>query len=325
MNTVPIQEPMETRVSDPFAELRLRCREIMAQDRVSQTQMGRQLGVAPQTFSAWLNDAYAGDNAGIAERVRIGLDSMEARARATSILPPEVGFLETPTAARIVTHLQFAHFAPAIVVVAAGAGVGKTMTARHYRNRYANVWLATAEPCTATVYPMLNAVADAMGIEERVQTRLSAAIRKFVDGKGGLLIVDEAQHLEAKALDQLRSISDAVDLGIALMGNERVYSRLEGGGRRAEFAQLFSRVGRTMSQARPRSDDARTIMDAWRIRGTDSRKLCEQIARRPGALRALSMTLRSAAMSAGGAEKIAYDHIRAAFEDLSHQAIEASE
>src|ERR1035437_1267786 len=52
-------------------------------------------------------------------------------------------------------------------------------------------------------------------------------------GTGGLLVIDEAQHLSVAALDQIRSIHDATDLGIALVGNQQVYARLTGGNRAA--------------------------------------------------------------------------------------------
>jgi hypothetical protein len=311
-------------VDDSAEDLRRRCREIMERDGLSQAGIGRQLGVAEQTFSAWLNDKYSGRNDIIADKVRIGLDTLEARSRAASVLPPDLGYRDTPTGRKITAHLLYAHHAPAIAVVAGGAGIGKTVTAKRYTGANANVWMATVEPCSGSVYPMLGLIADAMGVEERVQTRLSAAIRKFVAGKGGLLIVDEAQHLETKALDQLRALPDAVDVGLALLGNERVYKRLEGGGRQAEFAQLYSRIGKTMTQIKPLGEDVDVLIDAWGITGKTETKLLRLIADKGGALRSMSMALRSAAMMAGGADRIALAHIKTAYAELSHQSIEPS-
>lgn len=321
MNDTAVQAAVEAHRTDEFEALRERCRDLMARESLSQAALGRQLGVAEQTFSAWVNDKYNGRNDVVADKVRIGLSSLEARARASSTLPPDIAFQDTPTARKILTLLQFAQSAPDIVVVAAGAGVGKTATADHYARTNANVWKVTAQPCTATVYPMLGKIAAVMKLEEKVQTKLPDAIEKFVAGKDGLLIVDEAQHLDSRALDQLRSLPDAVDVGLALIGNERVYGRLEGGGRRAEFAQLFSRVGMTLTQARPRTDDVNALIDAWGIGIPEEKKLLRHIASKPGALRGMTKTLRLATMMAGGAEGRTIDHIRAAYTRLSPQTV----
>ena len=55
-------------------------------------------------------------------------------------------------------------------------------------------------------------------------------------------MIDEAQHLTVRALNHLRCVSDESGIGIALVGNEEIYSKLRGSGK-ADFAQLFSRVG----------------------------------------------------------------------------------
>lgn len=65
----------------------------------------------------------------------------------------------------------------------------------------------------------------------------SRATSSRLKGTQGLLIVDEAQHLSAGAIDQLRAVHDRAEVGLALLGNEEVWSRIDGGGRKAQ-AQL---------------------------------------------------------------------------------------
>ena len=50
--------------------------------------------------------------------------------------------------------------------------------------------------------------------------RLEAEIADRVRGTHGLLIVDEAQHLDTRALEVLRGLHDQAGIGLALMGNE---------------------------------------------------------------------------------------------------------
>lgn len=57
-----------------------------------------------------------------------------------------------------------------------------------------------------------------------------------------MIIIDEAQHLTVRALNHLRCISDESGVGICLIGNDDVYRKMKGSGK-ADFAQLFSRIG----------------------------------------------------------------------------------
>ena len=99
--------------------LRARCFEVMTRDGMKQAEMARLFDMAEQTFAAWLKGSCAGRNDRQALLVAKGLNSMEERDRAASILPSDIGFVETPTARKIRTHLQFAHYSPAIVAIAA--------------------------------------------------------------------------------------------------------------------------------------------------------------------------------------------------------------
>ena len=56
------------------------------------------------------------------------------------------------------------------------------------------------------------------------------------------IIIDEAQHLSIRALENLRAINDSTETGIVLCGNPTVYDRMHGRGQ-AHFAQLYSRIG----------------------------------------------------------------------------------
>ncbi len=286
---------------------------------LSQAALAQRLGVAEGTLSGWRRRNYRGDNAQVAANVRRGLDSLKSRARTAAGLPHDIGYQETPTSRRMVEILTFAQVAPTIGVIAAGAGAGKTTTARYYAATNSNVWHVTAEPCTATTYPMLGLVAEAMNLSERVQTRLSRAISAYVRDKGGLIVVDEAQHLNTPALDQLRSIHDAAGVGLALLGNEQVYARLDGGGRKAAFAQLFSRVGMALTQAGPRERDIQALVAAWGIEDAEERRFLKAVAEKPGALRAMSFVLRLGTMLAGGPEARTITHLREAYRRLSPQ------
>lgn len=81
----------------------------------------------------------------------------------------------------------------------------------------------------------------------RMRSDLIAAIRDKLNGTNTILIIDEAQHLQLRALDEIRSWSEDNDMlnyrgiGIALIGNTKVYTCMVGR-QEADFSQLFSRI-----------------------------------------------------------------------------------
>ncbi|MBB4267796.1 AAA family ATPase [Roseospira visakhapatnamensis] len=299
--------------------LRERVRALLADEAISQKTAATEAGIGYSSFSAWLTGTYQGDNDKMATKVERWLASRQERQAAAAVLPQDVGFVRTDSATAIWQTLQYAHIAPDIAVVATGAGCGKTTTARQYVEDTPNAWLATMDPTTRVVSTALGEIALALGLTERSPQGFSRAIAGYVKGKSGLLIIDEAQHLQPNALDALRSIHDRTGCGLVLLGNETVYTRLEGQGRQAEFAQLFSRVGMRMVSAKPKPGDAPALLDAWAVTAEDCRDFLRRIAQKPGALRGMVKTMRVAAMLAtgAGAEIPDITHYKAAWARLS--------
>ncbi|WP_221236941.1 AAA family ATPase [Roseospira goensis] len=305
--------------TDVQEALRERVKALLANEAISQKTAATEADIGYSSFSAWLSNAYQGDNAKMAAKVERWLAAREERRTASAVLPRDIGWVQTESAAAILQTIQYAHIAPDIAVVAMGAGCGKTTTARRYAEATPNAWLATMDPTTRVVSTALGEIAIALGLTERSPQGYARAISSYVAGKNGLLIIDEAQHLQPNALDALRSIHDRTGCGLVLLGNETVYTRLEGQGRAAEFAQLFSRVGMRMVQAKPRAGDATALLDAWGIEAKDSRDFLARVAAKPGALRGMVKTMRVAAMLAtgAGAETPDITHYKAAWSRLS--------
>ena len=108
---------------------------------------------------------------------------------------------------------------------------------------------------------------------------------------------------------------------MALLGNESVYSRLEGTGRSSSLAQLYSRVGMRMTRGKPLPEDVTALITAWGIDDDAAASVLRQIAAKPGALRGLTKTLRLAALTGG----LSSTHIRAAWSQLGNTpTVEAS-
>jgi len=302
--------------------LREEVRAIMEHEGMSQADVSKASGVKYGTFTGWLSGTYAGRNENIAAEVQIWLEARKEQQRTLTKLPPPPGFQATPTAKHIINVLSFAQASPDFTVVAGGPGVGKTTALKRYQETNPNVWMITMSPTSSSPHALLTELCEEMRIAERQSMKLMRAIGRKIAGSNGLIIVDEAQHLLPKAVDQLRSIYDLGGVGVVLAGNETVYSRLEGEGRKAAYAQMYSRIGMRITRPKPHAQDICTLIKAWGIDDKDQAELLKVIARKPGALRGLTKTLTLAAMlAAGDGVPRGVKHIKQAWSQLSSQDV----
>jgi DNA transposition AAA+ family ATPase len=265
----------------------------------SWTVLATQSGIPAGTLSQFGPGSYKGDNEKVARDVFRFRQHLAMQAELDVEAPEIPGFIETPTSRRLISLLRWAHRGR-IVVAAMGPGTSKTVTCRHYRDSASNVWLATMTPSTANMNNMMIELLSVMGERDAhgSSQMLSRRIRERVQGSGGLIILDEAQHLSEKAIEEIRSWHDVTGVGIALFGNESVVGRLEGGSRKAAYAQLFSRVAMRHIQNLPLPEDARVLAGAW---GVEDPKLVAFIVSKsqmPGGLRGVTMMLELATMIA---------------------------
>ena len=241
-------------------------------------------------------------------------------------LPAAPGYIETPTARRIAAALAYAQMAGDMALVCGGAGRGKTMAARQYSATRPETWLTTATPAARALGPCLNRVAAAGGVRPggvRDAARTESALLERLAESRGLLIVDEAQHLDNQALEGLRGLHDAAGIGVALLGSTAVDARTAA----PDAAQIRSRIGRRVRLGRTPQADVDAILAAWKLNGdADIRAAALSIASRAGALRGLTKALCLAALfsastsdeAAGdGPKPISARHLRAAQKDLA--------
>lgn len=283
--------------------------------RFTFAQVARETGLSSGTVSSFMNEKYNGDN----ERVETALTRWIEKQQAGAEIPEPPRFIETPTVKQIWTAFRYAHLTECIGVVCGNPGVGKSEAAREYRRGNDNVWLITVTPACSSVLECLTELAYELGMNDSPRRKgpLARALRRRLDGTQGLIIIDEADHLGAETLEELRLLQEATRVGLVLMGNHRVYSNMTGGNRTVEFARLFSRIAKRVAINKTKKADVAAIADAWCITGEKERELLQQIAQKPGALRILSHSLRLAAMTAHGAgETVNEKYILRAFRDL---------
>ena len=304
-----------------FDALRARLRGVQEGRGLPLSDIARRSDIAYPTLAAWLAGKYAGNNVRVAQQVEVWLNSVAEETTARAATPVLPTYVETPTAHAMMDTLGHAQFVPDIVVITGGAGVGKTTACRQYQATHPNVWMLTGEPACGSAHGVLEYVCDVLRITEGAPNRRSLAATRRVIGTGGLFIIDEAQHMTTAGLEQLRVLHDKGGIGLALVGNNEVFARLEGGGRQAQFAQLFSRVGMRLTRNRPLVADVDALLEAAGIAGAPERKLLRMVAAKPGALRGMSKLLRVAQIvaAADGGEMQAR-HLSEAWERLAGSA-----
>ena len=235
-------------------------------------------------------------------------------------MPEGPEWCATPSGSRVQAALAYAQMAGDITLIHGGAGLGKTRACTRYAKVAPKVWLVTMTPATGSVGACLERIGQALGLTASGRVaRLEMAIMERLSGTGGLLIVDEAQHLGVRSLEALRSLHDATGVALALVGNDRVHARMTGrGARSATFAQLFSRIGKRVRLSRATREDVSAICTGWKIREKTAVNFAETIASRPGAIRGLTKTLRLAGLlAAGEGRPLSLSHMKSAWRDLS--------
>ena len=150
------------------------------------------------------------DNAVPAELLTKWLSGRKRAAALRSRLPNSPLFQMLPTSQRVLALLDIAKATGRLISITGAPGTSKSASARQYCASNTRAWLATMDPSTSGVPTMLLEVLAAMGEPEHKgtpQVLSKRVVTKAAEAKG-LIIIDEAQHLSDKAIDQIRAISD---------------------------------------------------------------------------------------------------------------------
>lgn len=280
---------------DGVDDVRARLNAYKATSGLSWSAIAERSGIAAGTLSPWAAGKYTGDNAKYADEVRRFLEGQEALDRLNTGMVGDPGFLPTPTSERLISLLKWAHRGN-VVAAACSPGIGKTMAAEQYRRQAANVWIATMRPSSGGLQPMLLRVGAALGLGDKMRgspQQLSQIISEEMTGRRGLLIIDEAQEMVERALDEVRSWNDECGVGVALFGDNRVLARLAGR-KSVELARVRSRISMRHIQAHPDTADVEIIARGWGIADPKQLKFLTSLAKNPGGLRDVAKVIELA-------------------------------
>ncbi|EOD4151365.1 DNA transposition protein [Vibrio cholerae] len=266
---------------------------------VTGAQIAKEISVSPATLSQIMKGTYAADPSNVIDKLEKWLRMREQRQSTPNVNP---GFVMTETAKQIMADLTYAQITESFAVIFGASGVGKTETAREYQRSNNNVWMITASPSRASLTECLYELAMELGLDQAPRRKgpLSRVIRQRLLNSEGLVIIDESDHLDYPTLEELRILQEETGIGMALLGNNKVYTQLTGGRRNEDFARLFSRIAKKRGIHKAKKSDVKAIAQAWNVTGEEEQALMQQVSERPGALRLLTKTLKLSVMYANG-------------------------
>lgn len=212
-------------------------RQYKDENNRTQAALAKELGISESALSSFLSGNYKAPWT-ICDKV-VSLRQMHEKKK---VAPKEPDFVPTTISKAVINAIKYCHIQGKIAVVYGDAGVGKTMAVRQYLKDNSLAVGITISPTYASITGVNELLADQLGVRERVARKITSEIINRLRGSGRVLVIDEAQHLTVRTLNHLRCISDESGVGIAFIGNDEVYTKMKGHGR-ADFAQLFSRIG----------------------------------------------------------------------------------
>ena len=301
-----------------------------AEDNLTEAEVSRRAEVAAGTLNSYLKGRYTGNNDPVAVALHRWLQSRRVSEELRQRLPRAPSFQPLATSRMIHQRIHYARAMGRIVLIAGVPGVSKTASASQYRADTPRTWMATMEQASRGLPTMLLEILDAMGMtEERgtPQQLMRKIVAKGVEAEG-VLLIDEAQHLSDQAIDQLRAINDKTrqlgrPLGIVMLGNEALYTKIGPTGSKAAFAQVSRRVAVRKYIIQPAREDVVALSHAWAaanqevLTARDVEFLVE-IAMKPGGLGNVEMTFEGALLAAFGTnEPLSLDHLQGAFSSIA--------
>ena len=229
-------------------------------------------------------------------------------------------YVSTPTSEHILATLMLAKEDGEIVSVSGMPGIGKTQAMERLKSIGTSVWYCQFSDDIGSVFATLTEVAKAVGITE-VPSKPDDVRRQIVSrvqGTEGIILCDEAQHLNSKGFEVIRTIHDRSGVAIAFCGHLDLADKI------ARLPQLSGRITAPLRIGAARAEDADALFDAWGLTDKRSREFLRGFASNPTGLRRIAKAFRLARRMALAAGKpVTFEHVRKAWASLQETIIEA--
>ncbi|WP_103558438.1 AAA family ATPase [Campylobacter concisus] len=214
--------------------------EFLSSNNITASALARAIGVSASLISQLRAGSYKGDSDAVNAKINAYIDNFNKKAKNFHANAKENEFYVTSDVKMANFIISEAIAEKEIGLIYGFAGSGKTTALKEFARTNPNVVLIEAT-CHTSAKVLLEDLCEALKIDATggLSTKLKAVAR-FLKSSDKVIMVDEAEHLPLKALEDLRRIYDFSRTPLILCGTEILLKNLMG--KNKELRQLFSRI-----------------------------------------------------------------------------------
>lgn len=218
---------------------------------VSQNALSRALGINASAISTFRKGEYRGNNEELARKIQLYIQNTHNKKTNDIVDSSEI--FETNDKKMADFVINEAYIDGQIALITGEAGSGKSTIVKEYAKNHPNCILIEATLHT-TAKVLLEILSEKLHLSYHKSLHDKVvAIAKELSRRDCLIIIDEAEHLPLRALEDLRRIWDFSQKGFVLVGTEILTKNLMG--KNGDLKQLYSRID-----------------SKWHLRGCDERE-----------------------------------------------------
>ena len=213
--------------------------DFLEKSGVSMSALARAIGVSAGAISQFRKGEYRGDNALLGEKITSYIRNYnEKKAKTDKGLRDEIYKSRDFKMANFI--ISEAVNEREIALIYGEAGSGKTTVLKEFANAHSNAILIEVTPHTSARV-MLEDLCEALKLTAPKGLRpMLKAVARFLSMSDRIILIDEAEHLPLRALEDLRRIADFSRTPVVLCGTGILLQNLVG--RNKELRQLYSRI-----------------------------------------------------------------------------------
>jgi DNA transposition AAA+ family ATPase len=218
-------------------------------------------------------------------------------------------WVETPTSQAILDHMTTCKDLGIIGVVIGPPGCGKSAAAKRFAEKHRHTIVLKVSPATADLPSAMALLGTRLGVivQTRSNHHVSVAIEQRLreEWATSAIVIDEAQHLMAPALEQFRHLWDASGCGMVFVGNY-TFQNSYNSEKVAAFAAFRDRIGARLDlSASPTADDLIAFCRHHGVAGARELNFLARVLGQGGGLHVVDNIIRMAEhLTNGGPVKV---------------------
>lgn len=233
-------------------------KDVLEERGISLNRLSTSLGISTSALSQWSNGTYSGNISKIETAVK---SFLEHEREKLSVKKWRFKFTTTTISKRVFEIARLCHMKCELGVAYGKSGIGKTRAVKEYIRKYPATILIESDQ-TSNLKTMFSTINRKLGLSGTGSSNslFTECVEKLMNSDR-LVIIDEAEHLKDKVLEQLRRLYDEANIGILFVGMPRLIHNFHG--LRGNFEQIFNRaVGFVAQLEKPKLSDFEALLEA---------------------------------------------------------------